>query len=188
MHYLYETPWWLPTLIAVLGVILFMSGASSADKRLRLAGVCIIAVAILLVALSWFLKSDREIVENRTRAMLATVEKRDWPAFRRYLHPKIAVVGRLRGPDEVSAALQGAAGFFDLQSLRVSALDAIVEADTIQVSLQVVAHGRGGPQPTGWQLEWRKNADGQWTLFDVEARDAPGFNASWVRDRPFNFR
>ena len=189
MHYLYEIPWWLPTLIAAAGVILFMAAASKGDKRLRLAGFSVVALAVLLVALSWVLKSEREVVEQRTRALLNAVEKRDWAAFRGHLHPKIVVVGSIRGPDQVAGVLEGAAKFFDLQSLRVSALDAAAEGDTVQVSLQVVAHGRNGvAQPTGWHLEWRKDAGGQWTLFDVDARDAPGFDASWARGRSWVFR
>ena len=39
MNYIYETPWWLPTGIALLGVILLVTGNNRVDKRLRLAGI-----------------------------------------------------------------------------------------------------------------------------------------------------
>jgi hypothetical protein len=188
MHYLYETPWWLPTLVALIGVVLFMAAASQRDKRLRLAGVVVVAVAVLLVGVSWALKSEREIVEDRTRGLLTAIETRDWTGLRSYLHPKVGVVGRFSGQDEVASAVKMAVSFLDINALRVSALDATVEGDTVQVSLQVVAHGRNLTQPTGWQLEWRKDAAGQWVLFDVDTRDAPGFDASRAREQSRMFR
>jgi hypothetical protein len=188
MHYLYETPWWLPAGIAAVGVVLFMVGTSKGEKRLRLAGAGVVALAVLLIGLSWALKSEREIVEERTRGMLTAIEKRDWQTFRGYLHPKIVVVGSVQGPERVAGAVEAAVRLFDIDSLRVSALDAVVEGETIQVSVQVVAHGKNTMQPTGWQLDWRKDQTGQWTLFDVDARDAPGFDASWARNRSWMVR
>src|SRR6266581_9667179 len=52
MNYIYETPWWLPTGIALLGVILFVTGNNRLEKRLRIAGIIVIAFAVILALVS----------------------------------------------------------------------------------------------------------------------------------------
>ena len=48
MNYIYETPWWLPSGIALLGIILFITGNNRLEKRLRLAGILVVALAVIL--------------------------------------------------------------------------------------------------------------------------------------------
>jgi len=91
MNYIYETPWWLPTGIALLGVILFVTGNNRLEKRLRTGGIVVIALAVILAVVSFLLDSDREKVVKRTNAWVQSVEARDWNRMATYLHPNVAV-------------------------------------------------------------------------------------------------
>src|SRR5882724_8157377 len=91
MNYIYETPWWLPTGIALLGFILFVTGNNRMEKRLRLAGIIVIALAVILAVASYLLDSDREKVVKRTYGLVESVEKRDWERMKTYLNPNVSL-------------------------------------------------------------------------------------------------
>src|SRR2546426_2283439 len=92
MNYIYETPWWLPTGIALLGIILFVTGNNRLEKRLRLAGIVIVALAVILALVSFFLDSDREKVIKRSNALVESIDARDWSRLATYLHPNVTIV------------------------------------------------------------------------------------------------
>src|SRR5258705_8159002 len=91
MTYIYETPWWLPAGIAMLGLILFVTGNNRLEKKLKWAGIAAIAFAICLAVLSFLLDSDREKVIKRTRGLVESVNARDWNRMGTYLHPNVTV-------------------------------------------------------------------------------------------------
>src|SRR3954463_10655610 len=137
MNYIYETPWWLPTGIALLGVILFITGNNRAEKRLRLAGIIVIALAVVLAMVSYLLDSPREKVIKRTYALVDSVEKRDWDRMGTYLSPGVAIVV-FDGRDAVVSAAQKAADYSELKQVRIISLDATVLPDqTIRTTLRV---------------------------------------------------
>ena len=130
MNYIYETPWWLPTGIALLGIILFVTGNNRLEKRLRLAGIAVIALAVILALVSYLLDSDREKVIKRTHGLVESVEKRDWARMANYLHPNVTIA-TFSGRDAVVTAAKNAAEYSDLRQVRVISLDATVLPDQI---------------------------------------------------------
>jgi hypothetical protein len=76
---IFQTPWWLPTLIAVAGVILFVTGNARTETRVRTAGLGVIGLAVLLAVVSYLVDTPRETAEKRSRELCYAFEKADWP-------------------------------------------------------------------------------------------------------------
>src|SRR5687767_12714217 len=185
MNYIYETPWWLPTGIALLGVILFVTGNNRLEKRLRLAGIIVIALAVILAVLSFFLDSDREKVVKRTHGLVNSIEARDWNRMATYLHPNVAVV-TFTGRDAVVNAARNAAEYSNLRQVRVVSLDATVLPDQIRTTLRVNTTLRDGTGLTDWVLEWEE-MDGNWVVHHITPEGGPGITGGaleeYIRNR-----
>src|SRR4051794_35028905 len=181
MNYIYETPWWLPTGIALLGVILFVTGNNRLEKRLRLAGIVVIALAVVLAVVSFLLDSDRERVVKRTHGLVESVEARDWNRMGTYLHPNVAIV-TFTGRDAVVAATRNAAEYSDLRQVRVVSLDATELPDeTIRATLRVNTNLRDGTGLTDWVLEWEKT-DAGGVVRNITPEGGPGITGGMLED------
>jgi hypothetical protein len=180
MNYLYETPWWLPAGIALLGFILFVTGNNRLDKRMRLAGIIVIALAVLLAVVSFVLDSDREKVIKRTNALVDSVEKRDWDRMKTYLHPNVSLTV-FNGRDALVNAAKNAAEYSDLKQVRVVSLDATVMPDQIKVTLRVTTTLRDGTGLTDWVLEWEQ-VDGTWVVKNITPEGGPGITGGMLEE------
>src|SRR3954469_15851987 len=172
MNYISETPWWLPTGIALLGVILFITGNNRAEKRLRLAGIVVIALAIVLAGVSYLLDSPREKVVKRTYALVDSIEKRDWDRMGTYLHSTVTV-SVFSGREQVVNGTRRAAEYSELKQARVASLDATVLPDQIiRVTMRVNGQTRDGALPTDWGLEWEET-DAGWVVRNITPEGGP---------------
>jgi hypothetical protein len=181
MNYIYETPWWLPTGIALLGVILFVTGNNRLEKRIRLAGIIVVALAVILALLSFFLDSDREKVIKRTRALVQSVEARDWDRMGSYLHPNVTIAV-FNGREAVINGTRRAAEASDLRQARIVSLDATVLPDQIvRVTVRVNGTIRDGSLPTDWTLEWEET-DAGWVVHTITPEGGPGIPGGTLED------
>jgi len=182
MNYIYETPWWLPTGIALLGIILFITGNNRLEKRLRIAGIIVIAFAVILALVSYFLDSDREKVVKRTHALVQSVEARDWNRMGDYLHPNVAV-SAFTGREQVVNGTRRAAEYSDLRQARIVSLDATVMPDhIIRVTMRVNGTTRDGSLPTDWTLEWEET-DGGWVVRNITPEGGPGITGGMLEEQ-----
>jgi hypothetical protein len=181
MNYIYETPWWLPAGIAILGLILFITGNNRVEKKLRLAGIIVIVLGIALAVTSYLLDSEREKVVKRTRALVKSVEKRDWNAMGTYLHPNVTIAV-LSGRDTVVGAARSAADYSDIREIRITGIDANQNPDeTFRTSIRVYAALREGNNITDWDLEWEKDGD-VWLARNIVPRGGPGITGTMLED------
>jgi len=181
MNYIYETPWWLPTGIALLGFILFVTGNNRMEKRLRLAGIIVIALAVILAVASYLLDSDREKVVKRTYGLVESVEKRDWERMKTYLNPNVSLTVFI-GRDALVNAAKNAAEYSDLKQVRVVSLDATVLPDQgIRATLRVTTALRDGTGLTDWVLEWEQ-VDGVWMVRNITPEGGPGITGGMLED------
>src|SRR6476646_3389166 len=88
---LFHTPWWLPVTIAGVGVVLFITGNNRVEAKVRNAGLAIVALAILLVGVSWLVDTDLEKAVKDTKALVRAVNDRDWATMTRLLDPKASL-------------------------------------------------------------------------------------------------
>jgi hypothetical protein len=181
MNYIYETPWWLPAGIALLGLILFITGNNRLEKKLRTAGIIVIILGIALAVVSFLLDSEREKVVKRTRALVKSVENRDWQAMGSYLHPNVTITF-LSGRERVVDAAKAATEYGNVREVRITGLDTTINPDeTIRASIRVYATIREGNSFTDWDLEWEKNDD-VWLARNIVPRGGPGITGTMIDD------
>ena len=88
---LFETPWWLPSVIVLVGAFLFYTANQRQERKLRNVGVAVTALGIVLALVSWFVDTDQERAVKRTRQLVAAFEKKDWTSLRSLLHPRVSL-------------------------------------------------------------------------------------------------
>jgi len=182
MNFIYETPWWLPASLIFVGVVLFITGDRRLELKLKYGGLGLAALGVLFALVSYLLDSPREVAIARTRALVAAVEKRDWPKVQSLLHPAVALVGWKGGAMIVDGARYYAERY-DLKSARVTAIDGEDRDGMIAVSMQVVAEIREASGIiTRWKLEWEKTPRG-WLLAVVEPLGGPLIDAPSMEQR-----
>src|SRR5437762_727944 len=180
MDLISETPWWLPTSLALLGVVLFVTGNNRQDKNLRFAGVSAIALAFLLALVSYLLESDREVCVRQSRELAAAVDKRDWAAMDALLSPDVSFMS-WRGHRELVEGTKWAADHFELKGLRLSGLEANQTGRTINVGFQAGANFRDAPVTiTNWKVQWEKTGD-HWLLTNIDFLGGPGLGESVLK-------
>ena len=86
-EFLFHVQWWIPTLIAVIGIALFLNGNKAQVARLRNAGAGIVAFALLWGIASYIVDTDQEKVENGTHETLDAVVAGKWDVFQSKLTP-----------------------------------------------------------------------------------------------------
>jgi hypothetical protein len=173
--WLFDTPWWLPVLIAGIGVVVFVSGNKRLDSKVRMAGLAVIALAVLLVAVSYFVDTPRERAVNQTRELCYAFERADWPTMSRILDPS-ATVTVLSAPiyanrDELIAAAKTAHEKYGFRSVRVLNTNSEQVQSQITVTLTLLTEQNTAIANTltsQWQFEWQESRDG-WTLVEVRA-------------------
>src|SRR4051812_26575602 len=93
--YLFDTPWWLLTLLFAIGAICawtgFGRGGERRDKLVGGIGLAMLLAGIALVISSKLVETDREQVIRRSQELVKAVEARDWPAFTSILSPDATV-------------------------------------------------------------------------------------------------
>jgi hypothetical protein len=172
---IFAAPWWLPLLLALIALALFWTGNQRQQKGMKIGGLAVLAVGVAVLLLSWFVETDLEQVDRRTRDLIAAVEARDWPAVRRPLAPNaslgVANVPRsvYRTGDEIASAAQTAADQFGLRTISIRSLD-LEQADTvITVTMRAWSEQEATldrPLPTRWQLQWQQTAEG-WFIHHI---------------------
>src|SRR5688572_31859403 len=101
--YLFDTPYWLLALLAVIGVAILVSANARQDKRLGGIGAAVLALGVVLALVSYFVQTDKEKALSRTRELVTAVEKKDTAALDRLLHPGAQITGPDLGKAQIIA-------------------------------------------------------------------------------------
>jgi hypothetical protein len=172
---LFQTPWWLPALIAVAGVVLFVTGNKRVENRVRTAGLAVIALAILLAAVSYLVDTPREKAEKQSRELCYAFERADWPKMTSILDRSTAVtvVGNsiYASRDEIVAAAKRAHERYGFKTVRVLSTSTEQTDTVITVNLMLLTEQSTVYAQTlnsEWQFDWEKRQDG-WVLTEVRA-------------------
>lgn len=184
---LFDAPWWLPALIAGLGVGLFIIGNNRQETRIRAAGIILIALAMLALGVSYLVDTPREQVIGKTRRLVQSVETRDWPTMTTLLDPRCSLE-KYGNRDQIVKAAQEVCEQFNVKSIRITSLVAEQTDSLFTVTLNVLSEQDltlGRPYPTSWQLGWQKSASG-WLLRTIKVLESrqPGSQAEVRRNLP----
>lgn len=172
---IFQTPWWLPTLIAVAGVVIFITGNARTETRVRNAGLGIIGLAILLAVVSYLVDTPRETAERRSRELCYAFEQADWPKMSSILDrgTTVTVLNNTiyASSDQIVTAAKDAHQRYGFKSVRVLSASAQQQDTVITVDLWLLTEQSSAIVQTlnsEWQFIWEKRQEG-WVLTEVRA-------------------
>jgi hypothetical protein len=171
---LFDTPWWLPTLIFAAGAWMLFDGNRRGNGRLRNAGAGVVLLALVLAAVSCFVSTDTETCLDRTVALVDSVEKQDWPRFESLVDEKTSFAGST-GRAELVGRAKAAVSFVGLKNVRVTSTVARQSDTAITVNLSAISEQEIAPYPlpSHWELDWQQRGD-RWLLYRVTLLNVGG--------------
>jgi len=162
---LFDTPWWLPTSIALAGVVLFFYANARREWKLRNAGAGVVLLAILLAAISYAVDTDIEKVNKRTKQFVTAVNERDWTTFRSLLDTRTSFA-MYRNADELTSGAEKTSDAIGLKSVTVFSMEPQQTDTLITVYLAVWStqdFTMLRPIKSNWQFDWQETSEG-WVL------------------------
>jgi hypothetical protein len=175
--YLFHTPWWLPTLIILVGAVVFYVANNRQEVRPRTVGLAIVCLGVLLAFVSYFVDTDLEKAETNTRQLIRAVNDKDWAKARSLLDRNttvsIANVATLyRGGDQIVAKAQEATDRYGVQSVTLTGLDSRQDQTLITITANVVSLQTyvGAPITSRWEFDYQQSAEG-WYLSEIRAME-----------------
>jgi len=162
---LFDTPWWLPTGIALAGVVLFFYANVRREWKLRNAGAGVVLLAILLAAISYGVDTDIEKVNKRTKQFVTAVNERDWTTFRSLLDTRTSFA-IYRNADELTSGAEKTSDAIGLKSVTVFSMEPQQTDTLITVYLAVWStqdFTMLRPIKSNWQFDWQETSEG-WVL------------------------
>jgi hypothetical protein len=180
--FFFDTPYWFLGLLLVVAVALWISGNARQETRLKTAALIAFVIAVCLFLLSYFVDTDKEKVQKRTRQVIEAVEKKDKTTLNALLHPNATMLWMTKSDivDKVGSAVDE----YHLSNIRINALDTDQPAkNQITAEVSVTAHvetsGFGGDPPSTWQLVWERTGQG-WQLREIRAVKLPGVDLNSI--------
>ena len=180
---LFETPWWLLTLIAIVAIALLVSGNNRQKNQLKLAGFIVLSLGIVLAAVSFFVDTPREKALKGTRSFVHAVVDRDQAKMRAILHPSATLLGWNK-EDIISGAKQYAEDF-NLKDATITQLDADHDDSLVTVNLTVISNHASSKMMydhinSSWQITWMDTGNG-WQMKDIRLISILNFDNQALR-------
>jgi hypothetical protein len=174
--YFFNTPWWLPAAILVVGAVLFYTANKRQETRLRTIGMLVVFLGVAVAVVSYFVDTDLERAEKQTRRIVDAFENKNWPAFRTLLHPNTSISiasGQTlyRGNEVIAAKAKEASDRHGFRAVNVLGMNSRQDQTLITVSIDVISTQETTmlrPINSTWEFDWLESADG-WYLNEVRA-------------------
>lgn len=174
--YLFDTPWWLPSLIGVVGAVLAYTANKRQETRLRTIGLLVILLAATLAVVSYLVDTDLERAEKQTRRLVNAFEEEDWAMFRAMLDRNTSLgvlngVTLYRGGDQIAAKAREASDKYGFRAVNVTSMKSRQDQTLITVTIAVISTQdvtAMRPITSTWEFDYVESADG-WYLNEVRA-------------------
>ena len=166
-HLLFETPWWLPTVVIGVGAVIAYTANKRREMKLRTAGLVVIALGVGLALVSHFVDTDQERAVKRTKQIVTSFEKKDWATMRDLMHPRVSLsianvpLTLYSDRDQIVARAQDVSDRYGFHSVTITSLEARQDQTG------------GRPIPSTWEFEWLESANG-WALYKIRAIQVAG--------------
>ncbi|HEX8524402.1 MAG TPA: hypothetical protein VF669_19255 [Tepidisphaeraceae bacterium] len=164
---IFDTPWWLPALLGIVGIVLFITGNNRQEFRIRTAGLAVLLLAIAVMAVSYFVDTNREKAENGSRALVRSVADREWGVMTKYLDPKASVsvlnaATVANNRDEIIALAKRGTEQYGLKTVRIIGLESRQDQSLITITATIITDQSSFMYnlPSTWQFEWIARKDG----------------------------
>lgn len=176
-EWIFNAPWWLPSGIAVIGLIVLFTGLRRLEPKLRNAGAAILLFGVAWFLLSYFIETDIEKCEHRTRDIVAAVAKQDWNKLSTMLDADTSLVipqsrlpiGNSGGKEMIIAGAQVTASQVGLKSVHIISMEASRDQTVITVSFSAYSvqdATQDEPYPSSWQFTWQQRGK-DWYLQEI---------------------
>jgi hypothetical protein len=167
---IFHEPWWLLGIVVVGGVVTFVIGNRRTDKMLQRLGIAAFLVALLLAGLRYFFPTPRERMEIRTKAIIRSVDNRDWNTLGQLLDPTTVVGSRSHvfkaGRDAIVTLTKTDTELYNVHSITIIGMDTTQTQTLITVAIEVYSvqdPTQGRPETSSWQLDYAQSGD-EWVL------------------------
>ena len=185
---LFDVPWWIPTVLAIVGIILLVSGNRRQNNRIGSAGTVLILIAVGWAVMSYLVDTPKEICQKQTRAMVRSVLDRDWNKFDGLLAPDVTFrftgsTWQIAGRETISSDVKQDVDQIGLHGAHITDIRAAENAGTITVSFKVFTTQdltMDRPLDSEWETDWQKSQN-QWRLREIRAIRVSGVTADQVR-------
>jgi len=185
---LFDVPWWLPTLVGVIGISVAVSGNRRQDEKVRGWGLAVIAVAVGWTVMSYLVDTDKEKCTKLTKQFVQSVVAQDWKTFDDLLDQNVAFrfegsAWSIVGKDTLDNALRADISHIGVQSARITGNEARQEAGTVTVHISVWSTQKSTmdqPLNSEWELDWQKSA-GSFHLREIRAIRVANLSADEIR-------
>jgi hypothetical protein len=170
---LFDAPYWLPTLIALVGVVVFIDGNRRAKPLVRNAGIAIFLLSIVLLTLKRVVNTDSKTVTRQSHELIDSVVHQKWDAVSNLLEPNAVLtlqgVGTwYRSGAQIVDAAKSATSTYPLDSTAIESLKLDQAGTEITATLTLLSAVAGQPVPSSWQLVWVKDGD-NWRVSEIDA-------------------
>ena len=168
---LFDAPWWLPTLLIGVGVILFWNGNRRQESRVRNVGLAVFLAGIAVITVSYLVDTDLEKAVKETKKLVHDVELRDWADMKRILDPaaSLTVLGDQQiygNRDEIIKGAQRGVDRYGVKNIRVLSTTPEQTDTVITITMTIYSEHEatmGHPITTTWQFMWEQTGK-DWTL------------------------
>lgn len=175
---LFDVPWWIPTLLAVIGISLWVNGNKLQAANLRRAGLAILLLGIGWFLLSYFVDTDKEKVQKQSRQLIQAAVDGDWGKFQGLMEPTATFIAgpiSVNGSEKVTRLATDGAELVKLKFARVSDLKA-EQTGTFIATTFVVVSQQDNYNPivkSAWRLDWTPIGS-QWKLREMRCLELDG--------------
>ena len=174
--YLFDTPWWLPASVALVGAVLFYTANKRGEARLRTVGMLVVLLAVLLGVVSYFVDTALERAERQTRGLVDAFEDKDWAKFSSFLdrHTSLGVLDGVtlyRGNEEITTRARAASDKYGFRAVNITSMRSRQDQTLITVTISLISTQdvtAMRPITSTWEFDYVESADG-WRLSEVRA-------------------
>ena len=176
---LFDVSWWIPLLVAGLGVAILIAGNNRQHAALRNAGGAVALLGVAWLALGFVIATPTKTCVKQSRQLAQAVADGDWKTFNdlaatnaafHYVgRPAWQVKGRAALETEARAVVKQAG----LHSASLAHVQPRREANSVVVAFTAFLDSEvtpGHPIDSQWEFEWQPQPDG-WRLADMRVLD-----------------
>ena len=173
---LFDVPWYLPTVLGIIGLAVFVNGNRRQNRKLQNSGGIVVLIAVLWMMASYLVDTPKEICQKQTRQFVRSVVDRDWEMFDRLTGPAIglSIVGspvETETHADLTALVKAKADQVGLKSAGLTDVSAAQTGQTVTVSIRVFSTQQASmdqPVDSEWEIDWRE-ASGRWLVHEIRA-------------------
>jgi hypothetical protein len=171
---LFDVSWWVPVLLAVIGVALLVSGNNRQNAGLRNGGAGVILVGIGWLVLSFVIDTPRKTCQRLTTSAVQAVVDGDWKTFDDLLAASADArfVGRqwrVDGKQAVDQTAKYVAKNSGLHSASVRRVQVTENSPTITVAFTAFTEtdlAPGHPIDSDWEFDFRESGK-NWQIQEI---------------------